>query len=76
MKATKCQHTHTLSGRVQGYSGSVSVYPYTDENRAAHGCVTYVETCLDCRQTRAVNANGGHREYSPWSAGVPHLVAA
>ena len=50
-----------------GYTGSVAVYPYTEENRAAHGGVTYHEVCR-CGAERAVNANGLHREYSPWGA--------
>ena len=63
---SKCTHAHTTAGRHYGFSGSVARYPYTDENRAAHGGITYTETCDRCRATRSVNQNGGHSEYSPW----------
>ena len=43
-----------------GYTGSVAVHPYTEENRAAHGGVTYHEVCR-CGAERAVNAGQGAR---------------
>lgn len=61
-----CKHTQTVDGTDYGYTGSVAVHPYTDENRAAHGCITFSQTCRVCGAERAVNANQGHREYSPW----------
>ena len=61
-----CKHLRTEDGPERCYSGSVAVHPYTAENRAAHGCVTWVETCLECGAERAVNGNYGHREYGPW----------
>lgn len=63
---SKCTHIHTTAGRHYGFCGSVAVYPYTDENRAASGCITYTETCRDCGAKRSVNANQRHYEYSPW----------
>ena len=41
--------------------------PFTSENKAAHGGVTYTETC-DCGAVRYVNQNGGFVEYGPWHA--------
>lgn len=50
----------------RGYNGSVAVHPYTDENRAAHGNITYTERCATCGAERRANVNGLHAEYSPW----------
>lgn len=63
-----CKHKNTTEGTVYCFSHSVAVHPHTDENRAAHGGVTYTETCDDCGAQRQVNSNCGFEEYSPWSA--------
>ena len=63
---TKCQHERTTEGTHYCYVGSVAVHPYTDENRVAHGNITYTETCLLCGSERAVNENAGQHEYSTW----------
>lgn len=66
MTRNTCTHEHTTSGRDYAYTGSVAVAPYTNENRAAHGCITYTETCSACGAQRAVNANQCHYEYGTW----------
>lgn len=63
----KCKHENTKAGPDYCYSGSVAVEPYTHENRAAHGGVSYEETCLDCGAVRSVNTNRWHKEVSPWN---------
>lgn len=62
----RCPHLHTRDGNEYGYTGSVAVSPYTEENRAAHGGITYTQTCLACGAERSVNQNQWHVEYSPW----------
>lgn len=62
-----CKHERTRATEPYGYQASVAVWGRTDENRAAHGGVTYTELCMDCGCARHVNANGSHHEYSPWS---------
>jgi hypothetical protein len=37
---TKCTHVRRTDISTHGYTGSVSVHPYTEENRAAHGNIT------------------------------------
>lgn len=64
----KCEHERTRAGDAYGYTCSVAHEPYTHENRAAHGNITYTETCLDCGAERAVNCNQVHVEFSPWGA--------
>lgn len=64
--AVKCSHARTKSGSINGYTGSVAVHPYTDENRAAHGGITYTVECLDCGARRRENTNGLAIEVSPW----------
>lgn len=62
-----CNHPTTKQdGPDYGFSCSVAVHPYTDENRAAHGNICYSEKCCDCGAVRAVNTNGHHQEFSPW----------
>ena len=64
----KCKHTNKEQvGGDYGYTGSVAVHPYTDENRSAHGGVTWTQRCRNCGSTRNVNSNGHHEEYGPWS---------
>lgn len=63
----KCQHIHTHQvGPDRGYSRPVAQEPYTHENRAEHGNITYIEACDTCGAQRAVNANASQYEYSPW----------
>jgi hypothetical protein len=61
-----CKHSRTTCGANRCYTGGVAVHPYTDENSAAHGGVTYAEECDQCGARRSVNANGCHVEVSPW----------
>lgn len=62
----KCKHTSTTRGRDRCFNLPVAVPPYTDENPAAHGNITYTETCAICRAQREVAANNGVREFGPW----------
>lgn len=55
-------HRAVREGEAHGYQGSVSPY---NENRAAHGGVTYSEYCA-CGARRSVNSNNWHREEGPW----------
>ena len=59
-----CTHTHTKSGEHYGFSAPIA--DAADQNPAAHGGVTYTETCRDCGAHREVNANGVHHEYGRW----------
>lgn len=64
----KCEHKDTKQvGPDRGFFDSVAVPPYTEENPAAHGGITYRVACVACGAERAVNVNGNHAEYSPWS---------
>ena len=62
----ECKHKKTREVSMRGYSGSVAVYPYTDENRAAHGAVCFTYRCEACGAERKENTNGRHVEVSPW----------
>ncbi|MCI0433319.1 MAG: hypothetical protein L0271_06690 [Gemmatimonadetes bacterium] len=64
----KCTHEHTIAGTAGCYTHSVAAPPYTNENRAAAGGITYTETCLDCGAERPVNENGVHVEVGTWGA--------
>lgn len=65
--STKCQHSRNHQiGDDWGYTGSVAVYPYTDENRAAHGAITIMVECDLCGARRKENHNQGYVEMSPW----------
>lgn len=67
MSKNKCTHERiTEDDQVHGYTHSVAVHPYTDENRAAHGGICVTERCRDCDATRAVLRNQGHCEYGIW----------
>lgn len=57
-----CPHVPARASTDRCFSGSVS----RDQNRAAHGCITYTEECLLCGARRAVNQNQGHFEQGDW----------
>ena len=62
-----CKHEKIRQhGRDRGFTGSVAVYPYTDENRAAHGGITRQEECVACGARRSLNINQCHVEYGTW----------
>lgn len=65
-KCSNDAHQPKQIGEVHGFSASVAVSPYTEENRAAHGSITYTEECSICGSRRQVNQNGRHFEYGPW----------
>ncbi len=73
MKNT-CKHTKTKNDeRVYCFTAPVAVYPYTEENRAAHGNICYDEICCECGATRAVLQNGSHYEFAPWGPSAAEL---
>jgi len=63
-----CKHTkrHQV-GPERCFNGSVAVRPYTEQNPAAHGHVTFVMECDRCGARRKVNENQGFIEVGPWS---------
>jgi hypothetical protein len=61
-----CNHENFIVTKITPFSREVSVYPYTEENRAAHGNITEKQECLACGATRMVNINQLHTECSPW----------
>jgi hypothetical protein len=62
-----CKHARTTQvGPDRCYTGSVARAPYTDDNRAAHGCVTITVECRDCGARRDENRNQGYVEVGPW----------
>jgi len=69
-----CKHTTSTAGTHYGYVGPVSLPQY--QNPAAHGGVTYTETCNDCGATRRVNSTGRHREVGRWVARACATVVA
>lgn len=65
--STKCSHTHTHQiGDNWGFTGSVAVYPYTDEDRRAHGAITIMVECDSCGARRKENHNQGFVEVGTW----------
>lgn len=62
----KCEHKSSRVIAEGGFSGSVAVHPYTDENRAAHGNICVTHECNSCGAHRHVNVNQWHEEFSPW----------
>lgn len=57
-------HTHQVRKSVtRCFSGAVG--PAADQNPAAHGNVTEIETCA-CGAVRKRNVNGGHEEVGTW----------
>lgn len=61
-----CKHARVSGGEHHGFVGSVAQHPHTEENQAAHGCVSYTEECLECGARRSVNQNQWHYEYGVW----------
>ena len=68
-----CKHSHLKTGPDRCFSGPVRV---TDQNPAAHGNVTYTETCTDCGAERSVNVNQCHVEEGEWSGAAPAAAAS
>ena len=64
-----CSHPESKRqdvGDPTGYSCSVAVEPFTDENRAAHGNIRQTVECSACGGRRDENRNQWHLEVSPW----------
>ena len=67
MATKKCKHDNvTASDEIRGFSGPVYREPYTHENRAAHGGITYTQVCDDCGSERSVLQNQRFLEFGPW----------
>lgn len=66
MPQSKCRHRSKIDGVYRGYTSPVFTPGKTDENRGAHGAVTYTETCDACGMQRRINSNGRHTEFSAW----------
>ncbi len=63
----KCKHARKNQiGPDYGFAHAVAVHPYTAENPAAHGGVTFTEQCETCGAQRAVNQNQRHIEVGPF----------
>ena len=58
----KCPHTSSQVGPDYCFSGAIYG---AEEDRRAHGGITYREECA-CGARREVNANGGWYEIGPW----------
>lgn len=65
----RCSHPKVKTVETLPFTGSVAVYPYTNENMAAHGNVCLVELCQECAKTRKVNVNQWHVEFGVWGVG-------
>lgn len=63
-----CQHRATEDVATHPFRGSVADLGHTEENHAAHGGVRVTVRCIECNALRAENRNGGHSEFSRWSA--------
>lgn len=61
-----CKHRETVAGNDRPFAGSVAAPGH--ENPAAHGNISYEETCSRCGATRRLNLNQRHVEYGPWHA--------
>lgn len=61
-----CMHTAYRLLATVPFSGTVARHPYTEENPRAAGGVCEIYECESCGARRHTNANGMHREHSPW----------
>ena len=63
----KCSHPEQREiGDPTCYTAPVAVYPYTDENPAAHGNICVLVECVACGARRHELHNGRHAEVAPW----------
>jgi len=60
------QHEATQVSEPRPFVGGLGRRALDNENRAAHGGVSFIETC-ECGAWRYVNENGAHVEYGPWT---------
>lgn len=58
-----CQHMTYSTGPALPFLGPCDG---AEENRAAHGCVSFVDTCRHCGAQRRSNVNQCHVEDGPW----------
>lgn len=56
-----CHHTKTTCGPDGPFSRGLS-----GDNPAAHGCISYMETCSACGAERLVNQNQNFFEFDTW----------
>jgi hypothetical protein len=61
-----CAHARVVHGKHYSFAVPVNTGGVTEENRAAHGGVSYDEICVECKAVRRVNRNGRHFECSAW----------
>lgn len=71
--AKTCRHQRVKTSAPGGFSSSVAVYPYTEENQAAHGNICVTEHCPDCLCAREKNLNGGYAEFGLWGPDWPAI---
>jgi hypothetical protein len=64
--SARCAHARVVEGKHYSFAVPVHTGGLTDENRAAHGGVTYEQICVDCKAVRKVNQNGDHLEFGVW----------
>lgn len=71
MKTLTEKHVHaaveSLERGPYGFAACVAKHPYTDCEPAAHGGVTFIETC-ECGATRRRVSNGRFGEIGTWEA--------
>jgi len=60
--STNCRHVAWSEGDVYGFAGPIFG---AEEDRRAHGGVSWTDTCRGCGARRGVNANQGWREEGP-----------
>lgn len=63
-----CTHERFTAGPALPFTASVAFGSGSNYNPAAHGGVSYVETCDACGARRSVNQNGRHSELGHWGA--------
>lgn len=76
MSNATCSHQAVKELSTEGFSGPVSVAPYTESNPAAHGNITVRVECKACGARRLENINGRHVEVSPWLGSTEERAAA
>lgn len=70
----KCNHEETIIIRERCFTGSVG--SFENENRRAHGGVTFDVECKNCGAQRSENINGLHEELGTWSESRAERIAA
>ena len=66
--SVKCKHENVQEISEECFMHCCALEPYTYCSPAAHGGISTLYRCLDCRQVRRVNSNGIHTEESTWGS--------